>query len=140
MCMTHAEKQCRKLYRDAVKLRDVYCQFCGQPATHCHHIVLVSHGNWHVQYDLDYAAAMCAEHHEGFAQSPHVSPKLFAAEMLPVIMQRMDPARAAKIQAYLDRPKIAHDRPNWPKIKKRLKKAVETFDRENYMDADCLSA
>lgn len=138
MCMTHVEKQCRELYRRAVRLRDRWCQFCGLPDPECHHIVLVAQGDWRVQYDLDYGAGLCAEHHRDCAQAPHVSPERFEAEMLPVILQRMEPARAAKVQAY--RPTVATGRADFKSIRKRLRKKVEQLDRYNYMDADCVSA
>lgn len=135
--MTHVESECQRLFRSAVRLRDRYCQFCGRPGTECNHIVLVSQGNWEVQYDLDYGVALCAEHHRGCAQAPHVSPKQFKSDMLPIILQRMAPARAAKVQAYMDHPGVATDRADFRAIKKRLKADVERLDRDSYMDTDC---
>ncbi len=138
MCMSSAEIRCRELYRIAVKARDKYCQVCGTPyKLECHHIVLVSKGNWVVQYDLDYAVTLCDGHHRGVAEAPHVSPEQFEEHMLPLLLQTMEPARAAKIQSELDHPSdLPDERPDLKAIRLKLSALIRDFENDYYCDAD----
>jgi len=129
---------CRELYRVAVKLRDKFCQVCGTPYyLECHHIVLVSTGNWVIQFDMDYAVTICDIHHRGATNAPHVSPERFKNTMLPLLLNTMEPARAAKIQAELDhRSDLPKDKPVWKKIRLKLTATIEEFENDYINDAD----
>ena len=138
MCMSRTEVRCRELYSIAVKLRDKFCQVCGTPyEIECHHIVPRSSGNSAIQHDMDYATTLCDEHHRGTPDAPHVSPSQFERRMLPLLLQTMDPARAAKIQAELERPSdLPDERPDFKTIRMKLTAVIQELENDYYYDAD----
>ena len=141
MAISRVETESTTLWSQAVRLRDRYCQICGRPDTEAHHIVFKSQGDWEVQFDSDFGAALCAQHHRGSPQArnaPHANVTIFDAELLPKILARMDPERAHRITEYMALPWSAPaGYPNFPGIRAKLKKEVKQLERDFYMDADC---
>lgn len=137
MCMSNIERGCRELFSRCVRLRDKCCQVCGHTNPECHHLILLSQGNWEIQFDLDFAIALCAEHHRGRPDSPHVSPELFRVRMLEQLYSTMDADRAAKIQKLLiDGPGRAMHKPDFKTIRNRLKEHIRELEDDYYCDAD----
>lgn len=133
------ELRCMALWYEAVHLQGPYCLSCGQPGAEAHHIVLKSSGNWEIQFDTDFGITLCPEEHRGCENAPHVSPDRFETLVLPRLLNTMEPARAAKIQAFLSHSEaIPIGKPDFKAIRRRLTALVRQLQDDSFYEPDSL--
>jgi len=139
MAKSSVELRCQALWYEAVHLQGPYCLSCGQPVAEAHHIALKSSGNWEIQFDTDFGITLCPEEHRGCENAPHVSPERFESLVLPRLLNTMKPARAAKIQAFLNQPEVLpRDKPDFKAIRRRLTALVRELQDDIVYEPDDL--
>jgi len=139
--MTNAEKKCRELWRQCVKLRDRFCVICGWTPPelgqlNAHHIWFQSAGNWKVLFDIDFGTSLCRWCHLEREYAPHVDNEKFLEKILPRIKQD-SPDRAAKIIKFLNEPKeVLTEKPCYAEIAGKLQLKFKELESSYWMNKD----